>query len=172
MTHGRHRVYHTDRVASIAVSVVWMLHYTAAPHRGSILDLETGRTTAVLCKGHEASSSNHIARCPNQATKAVQSTQHAGIHDRCRAMTLSFSSLFTQFASTMYPPSPCGSEPTVHMGLRFGFGRIAIAKSFQHAPGFLPPHSAHCNLHSSCEEQQQQATGLGGHCTMESHGRG
>ena len=97
MIHGRHRVYHTDRFASIAVSVVWMLHYTAAPHRGSILDLEPGQTTAVLCKGHEATPSNHIARCPNQATQAVLPTQHAGIHDRCRhAMSLSFSSLFTQ----------------------------------------------------------------------------
>ena len=78
MIHGRHRVYHTDRLASLAVSVVWMLRYTAAaaPHRGSMLDLETGRTTAVLCKGHEATTSNHIARCPkrpNQATQAVLS---------------------------------------------------------------------------------------------------
>ena len=79
MIHGRHLVYHTDRFASFAVSVVWMLHYNAAPHRGSILDLETGRTTAVLCKGHEATPSNHIVRCPNQATQAVVPTQHAGM---------------------------------------------------------------------------------------------
>ena len=107
MLQGRHRVYHTDRVASLAVSVVWMMYYTAAAHRGSILDLESGRTTAVLCKCHEATPSNHIARHPNQATQAVLPTQHAGIHDRCRhAMTLSFSSLFTQYASTLYSPSP------------------------------------------------------------------
>ena len=120
MIHGRHRVYHTDRLASLAVSVVWMLRYAAAPHRGSILDLDTGRTTAVLCTGHEATPSNHIARCPNQATQAVLPTQHAGIHDRRRhSMTLSFPSLFTQYASTMYSASPgssvafCGSAPTL-----------------------------------------------------------
>ena len=78
MIHGRHRIYHTDRLASLAVSVVWMLRYTAAPapHRGSILDLETGRTTAVLCKFHEATPSKHIARCPKRPKR---STQHAGI---------------------------------------------------------------------------------------------
>ena len=90
----------------------------------SVLELETGRTTAVLCTGHEATPSNHIARRPDQATQAVQSTQHAGIHDRCRhAMTLSFSSLFV-CKYYMYSPSPgssvafCGSEPTLHMRLK------------------------------------------------------
>ena len=77
MIHGRHRVYHTDRLASLAVSVVWMLRYTAAPHSGSILDLETGRTTAVLCKCHEVTLSNHTAWCPKRPKR---STQHAGIH--------------------------------------------------------------------------------------------
>ena len=79
MIHGRHRVYHTDRLASLAVSVVWMLRYTAAPaqHRGSILDLETGRTTAGLYKCHKGTPSNHIARCPKRPKR---STQHAGIH--------------------------------------------------------------------------------------------
>ena len=68
MIHGWHRVYHMDRLASLAVSVVWMLRYTAVatPHRGSILDLESGRTTAVLCKCHKATPSNHIARCPKR----------------------------------------------------------------------------------------------------------
>ena len=71
----------------------------------SVLELETGRTTAVLCTGHEATPSNHIARCPNQATEAVLPTQHAGIHDRCRhAMTLSFSSLSMQVLCTPPPP--------------------------------------------------------------------
>ena len=93
------RVYHTDCLASLAVSVVWMLRYTAAAaaaHRGSILDLETGRTTAVLCKCHEATPSNHIARCPKRPKR---STQHAGIHTTdtgMYTMTLSFSTLFTQ----------------------------------------------------------------------------
>ena len=123
MIHGRHRVYHTDRFAFIVVSVVWMLRYAAAPHRGSILDLATGRTTAVLHKGHEATPSNHIARCPDQATQAVQSTQHAGIHDRYQhAMTLSFSSLCTQYASTMYSPSPGSSVAFLRLGANITHG--------------------------------------------------
>ena len=120
MIHGRHRVYHTDRLASLAVSVVWMLRYTAAPHRGSILDLETGRTTAVLCKCHEATPSNHIARCPKRPKR---STQHAGIHTTgtgINTMTLSFSTLFTQYTVPARPSPPpgssvafCGSAPTL-----------------------------------------------------------
>ena len=95
MIHGRHRVYHTDRLASPAVSVVWMVRYTAtpAPHRGSILDLESGRTTAVLCKCHEATPSNHITRCPKRPKRSMQ---HAGIHTTdtgIYTMTLSFSTL-------------------------------------------------------------------------------
>ena len=39
---------------------------------GSILDLETGRTTAVLCKCHKATPSNHIARCPMRPKRSYQ----------------------------------------------------------------------------------------------------
>ena len=54
-----------------------MLHYNFGAaswyDTGSVLDLETvrvtkldARTTAVLCKCHEATQSNHTARCPKR----------------------------------------------------------------------------------------------------------
>ena len=92
-------------MASIAVSVVWTLRYTAPPHRVTILDLESGRTTAVFSKRHEGTPINHIARLP-QATQAVHATR-GHPHDRYRhPMTLSFSTLFMQ-----YTVPACTSPP-------------------------------------------------------------